>query len=191
MDVSSKNTTQQTFHANLALNDSYNLVSYVKKIINDKFDVMLDSDYGAIYVYKWIETEKRFKNDISYMLTSELKKWISGKIGKKEPMATKEQIAKFIKKYKNYCLKNVDIFLRKCAKLYSLFGDKPLKISDFTDRDYNKLIDDFKSSFGQILNVDDKSFKKMVDDLKNGKEFKVNAKLKTEKEIADLVKLDL
>jgi hypothetical protein len=200
-DLLLKNTTRHTFHSNLLLNDSYNLMLFLRKIIDSKFDTMLNSDKGAIYVYKWLNVEKEVKKNADFIetygdvfkyLAKELKKWISGIISKKEKhKATKEQVDRFIKKYKAYCLKNINTFLKKCSKLYSLFTDKPTKISDFTDRDYNKLISDFKSSFGQILNVDDESLKKMVNDLKNGKDFKVEARLKSEKEIEDLIKSDL
>lgn len=195
IDLLIKNTTRDTFYAGLILDERYNIMRYVQKVLNDKMDILLQTDDGAKYVHKWMELEKEYKlentivtgkgsnldNFVGFykFIYLKLKKYINSNLLKKEPKATPEQVKKFTKKYKLICLKNVDTFLRKCSKLYSLFEDKPIKIDGLKDSDYIPIAKSIKDILGE--NITEEELNRMVNYLKKGESIKMSFRLSVPK----------
>lgn len=193
-----KNTTRSNFMSNLYLDPIYNLMKYTKKVINEDMDELLQSDNGKKYVYYWNEFqsyyEDRGESDLEIknkkaanvntwfdrigFIASEIRKKLRDRFNPADPMATDEQVRKFTKKHKQYCLKNIDIFTKKCGKLFSLFSDTPLKVVDFTDEDYIDLIDNLMDTLGDHFYITKEELNEVIDRLKSGKEFSINMKLK-------------
>lgn len=166
-------TTKDTFKNNLMFSERYRYFKALKKISSDEINRIFEGERGRRIAFLWKECERKAKDILPENFYDEFKSSedrlsrfyrfmydsfpkISTSLFNSTYMESEEYTQSLKNKFLKKIEKNTDTFIKKCHKLWSIFGDQPILKGDdlknsVSDIDIKKVIRSLKDLFGDVF----------------------------------------